>query len=108
RRRRALRVRTRLGDPARPSSELGEVTLPFVEQPLDVPTLFVRERVARDDTPRFGRIVVLDRRLEVLAEHVRLAQLPAQPAEQADLRGAAHRLRAQINSLPSVVNPSRS
>jgi hypothetical protein len=41
---------------------------------------------ARDEPARLGRIVVLDRRLEVLAKRCRLAQLAPQPPEKAHLR----------------------
>jgi len=55
-------------------------TRPRVEQLLAVPTLGVVERELRDEPPCLGRIVVLDRSLEVLAERGRLAELPPQPA----------------------------
>ena len=45
--------------------------------------LRVRELPWRDDPPHLGRVVVLDRRLEVLAQWVGLAQLTAEPAQQA-------------------------
>ena len=70
--------------------------------------LRVGEVVAGDDAPRLVGIPVLDRGFEVLAHRVGLLELPTQPAQQAHLGGAAYRLRAQICSLRSVLNPSRS
>ena len=70
--------------------------------------LVVRELEARDDPPRLGGVVILDRRFQVLAQRVGLAQLTTQPAAQADLRGASHRLKAHVLSRRSVTNPSRS
>jgi hypothetical protein len=63
-----------------------ECTFPCVKELLDVSALLVGELEARDEPARLRRIVVLDRRLEVLAEGRRLAQLTPQPAEEADLR----------------------
>jgi hypothetical protein len=54
---------------------------------LDVSQLIARELEARDEPPRLGRVVVLDGRLEVLADRVRLSELAPQPTEQAHLRG---------------------
>ena len=64
--------------------------------------------IVSNDPARLSRVVVLDRRLEVLAHRVGLAKLAPQPAQQAHLRRAAYRLKAQICSLRSVTNPSRS
>src|SRR5579862_1954855 len=61
------------------------LALPGVEQLLDVAPLRVAELEAGEQPPRLGDVVVLDRRLEVLAGGNRLAQLPPQPAEKADL-----------------------
>ena len=69
--------------------------------------LRLRELVAGDDPPRLARVVVLDRSLEPFAKRLGLAQLPPQPAEQADLRGAAYSASVQIASRRSIVNPSR-
>jgi hypothetical protein len=44
----------------------------------------------------------------VLAESVRLLQLPSQPAQEAHLGRAAYRLKDQICSLRSMMKPSRS
>jgi hypothetical protein len=41
--------------------------LPLVQQALDVAPLGVRELERRDDAARLGRVVVLDRGLEMLA-----------------------------------------
>ena len=61
-----------------------------------------------DDPAGFGRVVVLDRSLQALAQRLGLAQLPAKPATKADLGRPAYRLRAQTRSLRSTVNPQRS
>ena len=55
-----------------------------------MPALGVRERDQRDEPPRLGRVVVRDRRLEVLAERRRLPKLPPEPAEEADRRLVGH------------------
>ena len=70
--------------------------------------LILRELEVRDDAPRLGRVVVLDRRLQVLAQRVALAQLTAEPAAEADLSRPAYRLKAQIASRRSTTKPSRS
>jgi len=44
------------------------------------------ERDERDEPPRLGRVVVRDRRLEVLSERRRLLELAPEPAEKADGR----------------------
>jgi len=72
-----------------------------------VSALRIGEVVATDDAACLGGIVVLDRSLEVLAQRIRLPQLPVQPAEEAHLGGAAYRLRAQICSLRSTMKPRR-
>jgi hypothetical protein len=48
-----------------------------------VPALRVGEGGERDETPRFGGVVVLDRGLQVLALRGGLSQLPAKPAQKA-------------------------
>ena len=70
--------------------------------------LVVAELEVRDDAARLGGVVVLDRRLEVLAQRVALAELAAQPAAEADLAGAGYRLEAQTASRRSTTKPSRS
>jgi hypothetical protein len=55
-----------------------------------VALLRVRERDAREQPSRLGRVVVLDGRLEMLPERKRLGELAAEPAEQADGRGLGH------------------
>ena len=62
------------------------LALPRFEQLLDISPLLVRERQVRDEAPRFAGVVVLDGRLEVLADRPRLCELPAQPAKEAHLR----------------------
>src|SRR5262245_60945728 len=57
--------------------------LPAVDEPLDVTALCIREGNLRDEPSRLGRIVVVDRRLQMLAEGRRLSKLPPQPAKQA-------------------------
>jgi hypothetical protein len=64
---------------------VGASALPGIEQLLDVAALLVGEIEARDEPPRLGRVVVLDRRLEMLAQRRRLRELAPQPAEQAHL-----------------------
>jgi hypothetical protein len=54
---------------------------------LDVATLRVVERELREQAPRLGGVVVLDRGLEVLADGRRLPQLAAQPAQERDMSG---------------------
>jgi hypothetical protein len=66
------------------------------------------ELEVRDDAPRLGRVVALDRRLEVLAQRVALTQLTAQPAAKADLPRSAYRFDAQVASRPCTTKPSRS
>ena len=66
---------------------MSALPLPGVEQLLHVPPLVVAELEAGEQAPGLGYVVVLDRRLEVLAHRNRLPQLPAQPAEKAHLRG---------------------
>ena len=62
-------------------------TFPRVEELLDVPSLAVVERDGGEQAPHLRRVVVLDRRLEMLAQRRRLAELASQPAQQADLSG---------------------
>ncbi len=70
--------------------------------------LILRELEVRDDAPRLGRVVVLDRRLQMFAQRITLAQLTAEPAAKADLPRSAYRLKAQIPSRRSTTKPSRS
>ena len=49
-----------------------------------MPSLRLAERVALEETAGFDGVVVCDGSLESLALGCRLAQLPAEPAEQAD------------------------
>ena len=67
-------------------SPLVECTFPRAEQLLDVPPLGVAELEPLDEPPGFRRVVVLDRRLEALAQRRRLRELAPQPAEEAYLR----------------------
>jgi hypothetical protein len=48
--------------------------------------LLVGERHLLDDPARLGGVVVLDRRLEMLPQRHRLAELASEPAEEADAR----------------------
>src|SRR5581483_2549641 len=57
-----------------------------------------REGRIREQTPRLGRVVVLDRSLEVLARRQRLPKLPPEPAQQADARLVHHRLSTSAGS----------
>jgi hypothetical protein len=52
----------------------------------DVRALRVVERQLGDEAPGLGRVVVLDRGLEVLADRGRLPQLAPEPAEEGDVR----------------------
>ena len=61
-----------------------------------------------DNPAGLGGIVVLDRGLEVLSERLRLAELAAQPALEADARGAAHGVATQTACRFVVRKPSRS
>jgi len=75
---------------------------------LDVAALGRRELESLDDPPGLGRVVVADRGLEMLSEGLGLAQLPAQPAAEADAGSSFHRLHAQTASLLAVTKPSFS
>jgi hypothetical protein len=66
---------------------VGLLALPGVEHLVDVLALRPRERCVGEQAARFGRVVVLDRGLEVLAAGKRLAQLAPEPAKQADTDG---------------------
>ena len=52
--------------------------------------LFFTELECCEEASRLRRVVVRDRGLEPLARRRRLAQLPAQPAEETDGVGARH------------------
>jgi len=73
-----------------------------------VVALVVAELELRHDPPGLRGVVVLDRRLEVLAQRVGLTELTAQPATEADLARAGYRVKAQVPSLRSTTNPRRS
>src|SRR5581483_8297681 len=60
------------------------VAFPLVEQARDVPSLRVVERHPLDEPPRLARVVVRDRRLEVLALGGRLPELAPERAEERD------------------------
>jgi hypothetical protein len=83
-----------------------ECTFPRREQLLDIPPLVVRELEVADQPAGLRRVVVLDGRLEVLAERVRLPELPAEPAKQADLRGfhCPHSTAGPRVSAPSALS----
>jgi hypothetical protein len=53
-----------------------------------VATLRLGEIELRDHTASFGRVVLFDRRLETFAQWLGLAELAAEPAQQADVRRA--------------------
>lgn len=72
-----------VGRPPRGLTAAG-LAVPGVEQRVDVLPLRTGERGAGEEAPRLDRVVVRDCRLEVLAARQRLAQLAAEPAEQAD------------------------
>ncbi len=90
-RRRGVRGGTRRAVPAARGVLLGLLALPGVEQLFHVPPLVVAELEAGEQAPGLGDVVVLDRRLEVLAGRDRLPQLAPQPAEKAHLRGFHYR-----------------
>ena len=76
-----------LGDLGRAPRDLaarGLLALPGIEHVVDVLALRRRERRVGQQPPRLCRIVVRHRGLEVLARRKRLAQLPPEPAQQAD------------------------
>ena len=83
--REALLARERVEDPPDDAlvSGVGTARLPLVDQALDVPALRLGEVEQLEQPPRLGRVVVRDRRLEVLALRRRLAQLAAEPAQEA-------------------------
>jgi len=54
---------------------------------LDVPALAVVERDPGEKAPHLRRVVVLDRRFQMLAERRRLAELAAEPPQERDVRG---------------------
>jgi hypothetical protein len=56
-------------------------TFPRAEELVDVASLALVERHLSEDPPRLGGVVVLDCRLEMLADRRRLSQLAAEPAE---------------------------
>jgi hypothetical protein len=68
-----------------------KVAFPGVDQLIKVATLGGRELVACDDPARLVRIIIVDRSLESLAQRMRLAELPAEPAEKADPRCTTYR-----------------
>src|SRR4029078_9188279 len=70
-----------------------------------VATLRLAERGVRDQATRLGRIVVLDRRLEVLALRRGLTKLPPEPAEEAHGSLICH---AEQASVVVGVRPRRS
>jgi hypothetical protein len=57
--------------------------LPAFDKAVDVPALCIREGYECNEPAHLGGVVVLDRRLEVLALRGRLAQLSAEPAQEA-------------------------
>src|SRR4029453_4006690 len=67
-------------------SAAGTAGLPPRDQALAVPTLSLGERSEPHEPPHLGRVVVLDRGLEVLALRSGLAQLWAEPAKEAEGR----------------------
>ena len=67
-RRRGVRGRARRAVPPARRVLLGLLALPGVEQLLDIAPLLVAELEAREETPRLGDVVVLDRRLEMLPQ----------------------------------------
>src|SRR6187397_2110236 len=64
-------------------SAAGTALFPPGDEPVDVAALRVGERRGRDEPSHLVGVVVLDRGFEMLALRCRLAQLTAQPAEEA-------------------------
>src|SRR5262245_28036049 len=64
-------------------SAAGTALFPAGDESVDMAALRVAERSGRDEPSHLVRIVVLDRGFEMLALGCRLAQLTAQPAEEA-------------------------
>ena len=94
-----VRVRRGLGPAGRPPPhDYLATALPRLEHRLDVVSLGVGEGDAGDDASCLFRVVVRDRRLEPFAVGRRLAQLPAEPAQQRDGGGArGHSRFSQIS-----------
>ena len=65
------------------SQRSARLALPPVDQPFDVSALGLGEVETLEQPPRLGRVVVGDRRLEVLALRRGLPELAAEPAEEA-------------------------
>ena len=63
-------------------------------------TLRFGEGHVGEEPPHLRRVIILDRRLEMLACGRRLLELAAQPAQETDLRCAAH-----SGSLTASVSP---
>jgi hypothetical protein len=59
---------------------VGTASLPFVDEAFDMTPLGVREVEPPEEAARLRRVIVHDRRLEVLALRRRLAELAAEPA----------------------------
>ena len=76
------------------------VPLPGVEQLLDVTALSLAEGEGGDEPARLGGVVVLDGRLEVLADRRRLTELTAEPAKKAYLRRFHGRSLARVGREP--------
>jgi hypothetical protein len=82
--------------------------LPLVEEAADVARLGGGELKPGDDTPGLGRVVVADRGFEVLAERLWLAELPAQPAQEAHPRRTGYRVETHTACRFVVTKPIRS
>src|SRR5207248_8223821 len=81
--------------------DLAPALLPGIEQPFDVAALLRREGNVGEEPADLGRVVVLDRRLEMLSHDHRLLELAAQPALEADLRAARHSGSVTVSVSPS-------
>src|SRR5687767_15948373 len=64
-------------------SAAGTASLPPLDEAFDVPPLGVRELEPHEQPSRLVGVVVRNRRLEVLPERGRLAELAPEPAEKA-------------------------
>lgn len=78
------------------------IELPFVEQALDVVSLRCRKLIAAHDPARFAGIVIVDGSLEPFTESIGLAQLSAQPPEQAYLSRTTQRMPRKALQVSSI------
>jgi hypothetical protein len=85
---------------------VSNLALPLLEQTLDMMALRVVERHSVDDPPGLPWVVVRDRRLEPLPLRRRLAQLPAQPAQERNGGRCRVQSRSEISGTAPRYPPS--